>query len=255
MTESDPRGTGSEALLSLENVSVQYGRVLALQPTTLQIQEGQMALVLGPNGAGKTSLLSAIAGLVKVNKGVIRVGGSDVQRVPAHRRVKLGVSLVPEGRGTLPGLSVEDNLDLGWRAGPRAGANERATQLTRVFELFPVLEERLKQDCSTLSGGEMQMLAIGRAILARPRVLLLDEPSLGLAPAFVATVHTALKQLSSDGLAMILVEQKALSIEWIPDVAVVLRHGEVVFQAEHARPSEQQLVELYLGGNAKAIEA
>jgi branched-chain amino acid transport system ATP-binding protein len=255
MTESDSRNPSRKPLLSIEGVSVEYGRVLGLRPTTLQLEQGEMALVLGPNGAGKTSLLTAIAGLVNASRGIIRIGGSDIKRVPAHRRVKLGVSLVPEGRGTLPGLTVADNLDLGWRAGPRESSDSRESHLAGVFELFPVLEKRLRQDCSTLSGGEMQMLAIGRAILARPKLLLLDEPSLGLAPAAAATVHTALKHLSDEGLTMVLVEQKALSIEWTPDLTVVLRHGEIVFSAEHARPSEERLAELYLGHAAKTARA
>lgn len=204
-------------------------------------------LVLGPNGAGKTSLVRAVAGAVRPARGRVRLQGRDVTGLPAHRRVRLGVSLVPEGRGTLPGLSVRDNLHLGWAGGRRPDRSLPAEEVDRVVELFPVLGRRMSQDCSTLSGGEMQMLAVARAMLARPAVMLLDEPSLGLAPQAVATAYEALARLNAGGLAMVLVEQKAVPIWREPDATVVMRGGRVLRRLQNSRPSEDELAEIYLG--------
>jgi branched-chain amino acid transport system ATP-binding protein len=187
--------------LRAQDIAVAYGAVEALRPFSLVVEPGSLVMVLGPNGAGKTTLLKALAGLVPLRSGSIHLGTRDVTRLPAFRRVKLGISLVPEGRGRLPGLSVLDNLELGFNAAPRPpgmdARRNKAEQFERVFGLFPVLRQRLEQDCSTLSGGEMQMLAIARALLARPVCLLLDEPSLGLAPLAVATVYAALAKLNA----------------------------------------------------------
>jgi len=239
---SQPEGP----LLGAEALSVSYGRIRALDPLTFQVGAGGLVLVLGPNGAGKTSLVRALAGAVQPRSGRIRLDGGDVTWVPAFRRVKLGVALVPEGRGTLRGLSVRDNLDLGWHAAARERRRERAASMREVLELFPILQDRLEQDCSTLSGGEMQLLAIARALLSRPRVLLLDEPSLGLAPQAVARVYRALTQLSEGGLAMVLVEQKAVPLRRDPDSTIVLQGGRAVYQGSE-RPSDDELAALYLG--------
>jgi branched-chain amino acid transport system ATP-binding protein len=241
------RGPGAGDLLVVDGLAVDYGRVRALRDASLRLVEGETALVLGPNGAGKTSLVAARAGGVAPRARVVEIAGRVMGRLRAERRVRLGVGLVPEGRGTLPGLTVADNLDLGWHAGGGGSRAERRREEERVLELFPILGERMGQDCGTLSGGEMQMLAIARALLARPRLLLLDEPSLGLAPRAVATVHGTLRRLSEEGLTMVLVEQKALTIEWTPDRALVLRNGEVVFEAADRRPTDRELAALYLG--------
>jgi branched-chain amino acid transport system ATP-binding protein len=232
-------------VLEVEEVGVRYGNVHALSPLSFQVRPADLVLVLGTNGAGKTSLVNAIAGLVPVASGEVRVEGVRVTRVPAYRRVRRGVSLVPEGRGPLPGVSVADNLILGWRARKRGSYQQH---LDRVIGLFPILGKRLEQDCATLSGGEMQMLAIARALLSDPAVLLLDEPSLGLAPQPVGQVYEALGLLASEGLSMIVVEQKAVPLPVTPALTIVLHHGEVLERREGGRPSDAELADLYLGG-------
>jgi branched-chain amino acid transport system ATP-binding protein len=230
------------------DLAVSYGPVRALESVSFELPKGGLALVLGPNGAGKSSLVRALAGAVRPRQGRILLDGEDVTRVPAYRRVRRGVALVPEGRGTLPGLSVLDNLDLGWHSAPPERRRSRQTSLAEITTLFPVLGERLHQDCKTLSGGEMQMLAIARALLSEPRVLLLDEPSLGLAPQAVARVYRTLAQLNQDrGLAMVLVEQKSVNLARLPDTSIVLHSGKVMYQASNRRPRDEELAELYLG--------
>jgi branched-chain amino acid transport system ATP-binding protein len=190
---------------------------------------------------------------VRARRGSIRLAGEDVTRTPAYRRVKRGIALVPEGRGTLPGLSVLDNLDLGWHSAPDERRQPKKSSFDEVTSLFPVLGQRLHQDCKTLSGGEMQMLAIARALLSRPRVLLLDEPSLGLAPQAVVRVYRALAQLhEAHELTMVLVEQKAVNLGRVPDTSIVLHSGHVMYQAANRRPAEGELAALYLGVGASA---
>ena len=238
--------SGSEVpVLDVDDVGVRYGNVHALSPLSFQVRRADLVLVLGTNGAGKTSLVNAIAGLVPVFQGEVRVDGVRVTRVPAYRRVRRGVSLVPEGRGPLPGVSVADNLILGWRSRRRG---EYKQQRDRVIDLFPILGKRLAQDCATLSGGEMQMLAIARALLSDPAVLLLDEPSLGLAPQPIGQVYEALGRLAADGLSMIVVEQKAVPLPVTPAQTIVLHHGEVLERRVNGRPSDAELADLYLGG-------
>jgi branched-chain amino acid transport system ATP-binding protein len=235
----------NDPVLEVADVGVRYGNVHALSPLSFQVGRAELVLILGTNGAGKTSLVNAIAGLVPVAQGEVLVNGERLTRVPAYRRVRRGVSLVPEGRGPLPGISVEDNLILGWRSRRRG---EYKRQRDRVIDLFPILGTRLEQDCSTLSGGEMQMLAIARALLSDPDVLLLDEPSLGLAPSPVGQVYEALGRLARDGLSMIVVEQKAVPLPVTPALTVVLHHGEILERRRNGRPSDAELADLYLGG-------
>ncbi len=236
-------------LLRAERVSVRYGRIDALHPISLAAAPGSLTLVLGPNGAGKTTLVRALAGAAVLRSGQIFLGDEDISWVPAHRRVRRGIALVPEGRGRLPGLSVRDNLVLGWSGAARARRGSRGDDLDAVLALFPVLKARLDQDCATLSGGEMQMLAIARALLAKPVVLLLDEPSLGLAPLAVARVYEALATLIATGLSMVLVEQKAVPIAGVRETTIVLQNGRAVFQ-ESRRPTAAELSALYLGERA-----
>jgi branched-chain amino acid transport system ATP-binding protein len=237
------------ALLRAERISVRYGRVDALHPISLTAEPASLTLVLGPNGAGKTTLVKALAGAAMLRTGTVWLGGRDISALPAHRRVRAGIALVPEGRGRLPGLSVLDNLDLGYHAAPRVRRGVRRDELETALELFPALRERLHQDCSTLSGGEMQMLAIARALLAKPQLLLLDEPSLGLAPLAVARVYEALARLLEQGLSMVLVEQKAVPLRARRETTLVLRNGRAVFQ-EARRPTVEELASLYLGARA-----
>lgn len=244
-------------VLSAEALAVSYGRVRALRSASLSVRPGGLVLVLGLNGAGKTTLMRALAGLVPVRAGRVSLCGRDVTRLPAHRRARRGISLVPEGRGVLPGLTVRDNLDLGWHTAPRGRRESLDATISRVLELFPVLDRKSGQDCRTLSGGEMQMLAIGRALASRPSVLLLDEPSLGLAPKITATVYAALGQLAADGVATVIVEQKAVPLPVVPDTVLVLRNGSAVHEVHGAKPSDQELARLYLSetGTAPGEEA
>jgi branched-chain amino acid transport system ATP-binding protein len=242
-------GPTHRPLLHVENLSVRYGGVVALAPFSLDIAEHSLTLVLGPNGAGKSSLLRALAGAVPVRSGRILLEGDEITAVPAFRRVKRGIALVPEGRGRLPTLTVHDNLVLGWSSAPHARREPFEPEMARIFGLFPILHERLKQDCSTLSGGEMQMLAIARGLLAKPRVLLLDEPSLGLAPLATARVYDVLARLSAEGLAMIIVEQKAVPLPSVNLTTLVLHNGHVRFR-EARRPTGDELATLYLGARA-----
>lgn len=238
----------SQPVLEARELAVSYGRISALSQSSLAVSEGGLLLLLGPNGAGKTSLVSALAGLIKPSAGTVTVQGQDVSRLPAFRRVRCGISLVPEGRGTLGGLSVRDNLFLGWHSAPRASRGSLSGAIDEIEEIFPRLGERRDQDCGTLSGGEMQMLAIARGLLARPKVLVLDEPSLGLAPQAVATVYRVLGELNRRGLAMIIVEQKAVPLDVVPETTMVLQGGQVIWSAKGQRPTEEELASLYLGG-------
>jgi branched-chain amino acid transport system ATP-binding protein len=233
-------------LLRVEQVCVYYGKIVALAGPSFSVFSGSLTLVLGPNGAGKSTLLKALAGSVALRSGRVLLAGKDISDLPAHRRVKNGIALVPEGRGRLPGLSVKENLDLGWHAAAYDRRRDYHASMEEVLALFPSLRERLHHDCTTLSGGEMQMLAIARALLARPAVLLLDEPSLGLAPKAIARVYEALGRLNAAGLAMVLVEQKAVPLQARRESTIVLQSGSVVFQQDR-RPTADELAALYLG--------
>ena len=225
-------------MLRLEGLTAAYGSVVALDDVSLEVAEGEIATVLGANGAGKTTLLRTISGLVRARTGRVLLDGRDIGREPVERIVRLGVAHVPEGRGVIGELTVEENLRLGglWR---------RARDASDVFELFPRLQERLSQPASTLSGGERQMLVIGRALMARPRLLLLDEPSLGLAPRITAQIMGLLRDLRErTGLTVVLVEQNARSALSVADRAIVLALGRVVASDETL---DDQLRHAYLG--------
>ena len=197
-------------MLRVEGVVAGYSAAPAVDGITLAADAGEMVTLVGANGAGKSTLLKAIAGVLPLRGGRIEVDGEDVTALPAHRRVGKGVVLVPEGRMLFSGMTVDENLTLGAHLRTGAAARLRVEDdRVRVFELFPVLEQRRGQSAGTLSGGEQQMLAIGRALMSAPRVLLLDEPSLGLAPRVIAEIFTVLDRLRDSGLAMVLVEQDA----------------------------------------------
>ncbi len=234
------------ALLGASEISVRYGRVDALHAISLAVAPASLTVILGPNGAGKTTLVRALAGAVPLQSGTVSLRGRTISALPAFRRVRAGIALVPEGRGVLQGLSVLDNLELGRHSAAVEKRGTRDADLDEAFALFPVLRERLHQDCSTLSGGQMQMLAIARALLAKPEVLLLDEPSLGLAPLAVAHVYDALRMLLGRGLAIVLVEQKAVPLSSEREATIVLQNGRAVFQAAR-RPTVDELAALYLG--------
>ncbi len=225
-------------MLRLEGVTAAYGPVVALDDVSLEVAEGEIATVLGANGAGKTTLLRTVSGLVRARSGRVLLGGRDIGAEAVEAIVRLGVAHVPEGRGVIEDLTVEENLRLGglWR---------RARDASDVFDLFPRLRERLPQPAGTLSGGERQMLAIGRALMAQPRLLLLDEPSLGLAPRIAAQIMVLLRDLRErTGLTVVLVEQNARSALSVADRAIVLALGRVVASDETL---DDQLRHAYLG--------
>jgi len=233
--------------LEIQDVSVRYDAVKALDKVSLRVAAGTITAVLGANGAGKTSLLRAVNGLVRLAGGNISVDGTDLRKRPAEDVVRLGVAHVPEGRGVIAELTIEENLRLGalWRR----DAPGLARDLDRMLALFPPLAERRKRLAETLSGGERQMLALGRALMSRPRVLLLDEPSLGLAPRITAQIMSVVRGLRDDeGLAVLLVEQNARSALSIADAAVVLNVGRVVVEGDPRQLADDpDLRHAYLG--------
>jgi branched-chain amino acid transport system ATP-binding protein len=211
-------------MLEIEALEVRYGAVRALKGIELRVDEGEIVTLLGANGAGKTTTLRAISGLARSSGGAIRFDGNDIGFVPPHEIVALGIGHVPEGRRIFPRMSVDENLEMG--AYRRRG--DARTDLARVFALFPVLEERRRQDGGTLSGGEQQMLAIGRALMSHPRLLLLDEPSMGLAPLFVARIFEIIRQIREEGTTVLLVEQNAAQALRLADRGYVLETGSIV---------------------------
>jgi len=212
-------------MLRLDNVSASYRGLKALQGISIEVAKGEIVAVVGANGAGKSTLLKAISGQV-ATEGEITLDGTSLRRVPAHEIARRGVGLVPEGRRLFPRLSVEDNLRLGAYA--KRGTPDRFKPLDLVFELFPRLHERLPQRAETLSGGEQQMLAIGRALMTQPRLLMLDEPSQGIMPRLVDDILAAVSRIRDLGVTILLVEQRLAEALDIADRAYVLQTGKVV---------------------------
>ena len=235
------------ALLELRGFCVSYGSVEAVHGVDLSVKAGQIVTVIGPNGAGKTTLLSAAMGLLP-SRGTLTYDGRTIRRPSVEAMVALGVALVPEKRELFGEMSVGDNLLLGGFAQWRRGQRDQAARMKEVFAIFPRLEERHEQMASTLSGGERQMLAIGRALMSRPRLLLLDEPSLGLAPLIVREVLQIVASLREDGVAVLLVEQNARAALRIADEGYVLEMGEVALHGPAAAlEQDPRIVEAYLG--------
>jgi branched-chain amino acid transport system ATP-binding protein len=195
------------SLLSVENLKVSYGGIAALKGISLRVESGELVALIGSNGAGKTTALKTLAGLLTPVSGTVHYDGRSLKNSPAHQRVKNGLALVPEGRGVFARLSVAENLQMGAYA--RADAPEIQQDMARMFELFPRLAERRAQLAGTLSGGEQQMVAMARALMSRPKLLMLDEPSMGLAPMMVAKIFETIREISSQGVAILLVEQNA----------------------------------------------
>jgi len=233
-------------MLELHDVHSFYGNIEALKGISLTVEQGEIVTLIGANGAGKTTTLRTITGLVKPQHGKVILEGEDLAPYKPHEIVYKGVSMVPEGRGIFARLTVAENLDLGaYIRNDKAGIKE---DLERVYELFPRLKERRNQVAGTLSGGEQQMLAIGRALMARPRLLLLDEPSMGLAPVLVETIFDTIVEINKQGTTVLLVEQNALMALSIAHRGYVLRTGEIVLAdtAENLRNNEM-VQKTYLG--------
>ncbi|MGC2775614.1 MAG: ABC transporter ATP-binding protein [Bradyrhizobium sp.] len=232
-------------LLRSEGLAARYGHVEALKPTDVFVAPGEFVAILGPNGAGKSTLLRAIMRLIE-SRGELYYEGRSIARQPAHALASLGITLVPESRGIFGPMTVKENLDLG--AYQRTSGTEVEADFEAVLALFPRLKERLTQRAGSLSGGEQQMLAIGRALMVHPRLLLLDEPSLGLAPRLAAEIFNALGELNKRGLTILVVEQKAPLALALADRAYVMRTGKVIATPEPKEiTSPDALAHLYLG--------
>jgi branched-chain amino acid transport system ATP-binding protein len=239
-------GTAADAaILEVQDLTTSYGPVRALDGVSLRAEAGRITAVLGANGAGKTTLLRTISGLVRSSNGRVLLGGEDVTRAPVEAMVTKGMAHVPEGRGVIAELTVDENL----RVGSLFRGKVAKAEFDRVYDLFPRLVERRTQPAHVLSGGERQMLVIGRALLARPRLLLLDEPSLGLAPRIVAQIFGLVRQLvDAEGLSVLLVEQNARSALSVADTGVVLNLGRVVVtEAASTLMADEGLRHAYLG--------
>ncbi|MCR4672078.1 MAG: ABC transporter ATP-binding protein [Lachnospiraceae bacterium] len=234
------------ALLEIRGLKVNYGPIQAVKGIDIDVPEGQIVALLGANGAGKTSTLRAISGITKRSGGTISLGG-EVLEGRASRSVKAGISMSPEGRLVFNGLTVEENLKAGAYIVKSAARTKE--NMEKVYELFPILGERCKQQASTLSGGEQQMLAIGRALMNDPKVLLLDEPSLGLAPLVIQDIFNTLKKIRSEGTAILIVEQNALATLKIADYGYVLELGTInIHGPANELIKDERLIEAYLGG-------
>lgn len=233
-------------MLSVNNITVYYGSALALKDVSLKVEEGEIVAVLGPNGAGKTTLLRSIFGLVKISKGSINFMGREIHKLPPYSIAKIGISLCPERRRLFPEMTVLENLEMG--AYMRKDKDEIRKDLKRVFELFPILEERRNQKAGTLSGGEQQMLAIGRALMSRPKLLMLDEPSLGLSPIIKGRIFKSVEEIRNEGITILLVEQDASSALRIADRAYILEVGRVALEGKSKDlVASEQVKKAYLG--------
>jgi branched-chain amino acid transport system ATP-binding protein len=238
----------TEPLLSVSGLGVNYGHIEAVREVDLALQAGRITTLVGANGAGKSTTLLALSGLVPKAAGKVMFDGHDVTALPAHKLVRAGLVQVAEGRATLATLTVRENLELGAYT-RRDGAAARASDLERMFTLFPRLKERESGLAGNLSGGEQQMLAIGRALMARPRVLLLDEPSMGLAPIVVQGIFRTLREINAGGLTIFLVEQNVRQALKIAEQAYVLENGRVVLQGSGRELlDEPRVQQAYLGG-------
>jgi len=238
--------TQSQPLLELQDVHSYYGNIHALKGVSLTVDKGEIVTLIGSNGAGKSTTLRTISGIIKPRQGSVRLAGERIDELPAHKVVERGVLQSPEGRRIFPRLSVQENLEMG--AFTRADKEGIAQDMERVFGLFPRLKERASQKGGTLSGGEQQMLAIGRALMGRPKVLLLDEPSMGLAPVLVEQIFSIIKDINAQGTTILLVEQNALMALGIAHRGYVLQTGQIVLADSAQGLSENETVQkAYLG--------
>jgi len=237
-------------MLSIEGLRTSYGSIRVLKGVSIQIPEGKVVSIIGANGAGKSTLLKNISGLVKAQEGRITYKGKDIAGMPANRIVGLGISQVPEGRQLFAHLTVLDNIRLGaYHYFKRSNRDEINGRIEHIYQIFPILEKRSKQIAGTLSGGEQQMLAIARALMGRPELLLLDEPSMGIAPLIVREIFNVISKLNASGTTVLLVEQNAKAALKVANHCYVLERGEVVLEGLAAELLDNPKVkEVYLGG-------
>jgi branched-chain amino acid transport system ATP-binding protein len=236
--------------LEIKDLRVHYGKIEAIKGVSVVVNEGEIVTLIGANGAGKTTILKTISGLRPVSSGSVTFNGVDLDKVPAHKRVDFGISQVPEGRGIFPGMTVLENLEMG-KFNRKDRKSEMDEDLDRVYTLFPRLKERATQAGGTLSGGEQQMLAMGRALMARPKVLLLDEPSMGLAPQMIANIFRIITEINKQGVTILLVEQNAQQALQRAHRAYILETGNVTKEAPAADLLNDPAVrEAYLGTGA-----
>ena len=238
--------TANGAILQVENVDTYYGNIRALKGISIEVRQGEIVTLLGANGAGKTTTLRSINGLNRARRGKITFLGRDITGLSAHGIVKLGISQSPEGRKLFPRMTVVENLEMG--AFQRSDRSEIKQDMERVFTLFPRLAERRTQKAGTMSGGEQQMCAIGRAMMARPKLLMLDEPSMGLAPIFVERIFETIVEINQQGTPILLVEQNALMALEVADRGYVLETGSIVLDGPAAElKTNEQVRKTYLG--------
>jgi branched-chain amino acid transport system ATP-binding protein len=236
-------------MLELHDIKVSYGAAPALWGISLQVQTGELVCVVGPNGAGKSTLINAIAGLHKASSGILRFNGQDISALPSHRFCESGIAIVPEGRRLFTGMTVLENLELGSFI-PAAKARRKET-VAQVLALFPALEAKLAQPAGSLSGGQQQMVAIGRALMARPQLLLLDEPSLGLAPVIVQEMFKAIRGINAQGTSVLLVEQNVVMAMQLARRAYVMEEGCIVAEGQASELlSRPEIRKAYLGLDA-----
>jgi branched-chain amino acid transport system ATP-binding protein len=236
--------------LEVKDLRVHYGKIEAIKGVSFKVNQGEIVTLIGANGAGKTTTLKTISGLRNVSSGGIFFDGQNISKMPAHERVDLGISQAPEGRGIFPGMTVMENLEMG-KFNRKDRKHEMVEDLDKVFTLFPRLKERVRQDGGTLSGGEQQMLAIGRALMARPKVLLLDEPSMGLAPQMIANIFRIITEINKTGVTILLVEQNAQQALQRAHRAYILETGNIVKEAKASDLLNDPAVrEAYLGTGA-----
>ena len=235
------------SMLKVENLSVHYGMIQAVRDVSFEVNEGEVVSFIGANGAGKTTILRTLSGLVRPSAGKIEFLGKEIQKLPAQKIVAGGLSQVPEGRHVFPGLTVMENLEMG--AFLKKNREENQANLKKVFSRFPRLEERKNQDAATLSGGEQQMLAMGRALMSTPKLLLLDEPSMGLAPIFIQEIFDIIQDIQKQGTTVLLIEQNANKALAISDRGYVLETGKIVLSGTGKElAASDEVRKAYLGG-------
>ncbi len=238
------------ALLEVRDLEVFYGRIQAIKGISFEVNEGEIVTLIGANGAGKTTTMKTMSGVRSVAVGSIKFDGADVTKAPSHKRVAMGIGQSPEGRGIFPGMSVRENLDMGMYLRSDRKSPAAAADLERVLTLFPRLRERIDQAGGSMSGGEQQMLAIARALMGRPRLLLLDEPSMGLAPMLINQIFRIIKEINQQGTTVLLVEQNASKALGIAHRAYVLETGKIVKSGKGSDLlTDPSVREAYLGGH------